>query len=174
MSSASGDLTAQLQAARAEIAALKAALGGGAHAGRAPVTVMSSDVVDSNPYSRLMALKRMGIVPNYEEIRDHTVMIVGVGGVGSVAAEMLTRCGIGKLILYDYDKVELANMVRSRPRVMFPFVRARCEPVCRYLSSWMLCVSGVLMLTPPCPRIAFVRCEYRPRTGSSSGQSSRG
>lgn len=38
--------------------------------------------------------------------------IVGVGGVGSVTAEMLTRCGIGKLILFDYDKVELANMNR--------------------------------------------------------------
>ena len=25
---------------------------------------------------------------------------------------MLTRCGIGKLVLYDYDKVELANMNR--------------------------------------------------------------
>merc|ERR1712066_935390 len=31
---------------------------------------------------------------------------------GSVTAEMLTRCGIGKLILFDYDKVELANMNR--------------------------------------------------------------
>jgi len=67
--------------------------------------VMSSEVVDSNPYSRLMALKRMGIVDNYERIRDCSVAIVGVGGVGSVAAEMLTRCGIGKLILFDYDKV---------------------------------------------------------------------
>ena len=38
--------------------------------------------------------------------------MVGVGGVGSVVAEMLTRCGIGKLILYDYDRVELANMNR--------------------------------------------------------------
>lgn len=73
---------------------------------------MSDEVVDSNPYSRLMALKRMHIVKNYEQIRDCTVIIVGVGGVGSVAAEMLTRCGIGKLILYDYDKVELANMNR--------------------------------------------------------------
>lgn len=36
----------------------------------------------------------------------------GIGGVGSVAAEMLTRCGIGRLLLYDYDKVELANMNR--------------------------------------------------------------
>ena len=40
-----------------------------------------------------MALKRMGIVQNYEQIREKTVLIVGVGGVGSVAAEMLTRCG---------------------------------------------------------------------------------
>ncbi|CAB3240093.1 unnamed protein product [Arctia plantaginis] len=41
-----------------------------------------------------------------------SVAVVGVGGVGSVTAEMLTRCGIGKLILFDYDKVELANMNR--------------------------------------------------------------
>ncbi|CAH9096058.1 unnamed protein product [Cuscuta epithymum] len=79
---------------------------------RSKVKDMSSEVVDSNPYSRLMALQRMGIVENYERIRGFSVAIVGIGGVGSVAAEMLTRCGIGRLLLYDYDKVELANMNR--------------------------------------------------------------
>ena len=59
-----------------------------------------------------MALQRMGVVDNYEDIKTHSLIIVGVGGVGSVAAEMLARCGVGKLILYDYDKVELANMNR--------------------------------------------------------------
>lgn len=59
-----------------------------------------------------MALQRMGIVQNYERIREKTVAVVGVGGVGSVTTDMLTRCGIGKLILFDYDKVELANMNR--------------------------------------------------------------
>lgn len=44
-----------------------------------------------------MALKRMGIVDNYEKIRELSVAVVGVGGVGSVTAEMLTRCGIGKV-----------------------------------------------------------------------------
>jgi ubiquitin-like modifier-activating enzyme 5 len=73
---------------------------------------MTTDVKDTNPYSRLMALKRMGVVNNYEKIRSYTVLIVGIGGVGSVTAEMLCRCGIGKLILFDYDKVELANMNR--------------------------------------------------------------
>ncbi|CAM4795124.1 unnamed protein product [Rotaria magnacalcarata] len=81
-------------------------------ASRVRIDKMSAEVVDTNPYSRLMALQRMGIVKDYERIRDFSVMIVGVGGVGSVAAEMLTRCGIGKLLLYDYDKVELANMNR--------------------------------------------------------------
>ncbi|KAG8442834.1 hypothetical protein GDO86_011590 [Hymenochirus boettgeri] len=79
---------------------------------RVKIEKMSAEVVDSNPYSRLMALKRMGIVEDYEKIRTFAVAVVGVGGVGSVTAEMLTRCGIGKLLLFDYDKVELANMNR--------------------------------------------------------------
>ena len=54
----------------------------------------------------------MGVVDNYELISQQTVIIVGVGGVGSVTAEMLTRVGVGKLILFDYDKVEIANMNR--------------------------------------------------------------
>ncbi|KAL2804340.1 ubiquitin-like modifier-activating enzyme 5 isoform 1 [Daubentonia madagascariensis] len=86
--------------------------GGDGVGGRARIEKMSPEVVDSNPYSRLMALKRMGIVNDYEKIRTFAVAIVGVGGVGSVTAEMLTRCGIGKLLLFDYDKVELANMNR--------------------------------------------------------------
>jgi len=97
-------LTEELEAEKRKNAALQV--------GRQKIGKMSSEVVDSNPYSRLMALKRMGIVENYEKIREYTVAVVGVGGVGSVTAEMLTRCGIGKLILFDYDKVELANMNR--------------------------------------------------------------
>lgn len=85
---------------------------GGGGGGRSRIEKMSSEVVDSNPYSRLMALKRMGIVSDYEKIRTFAIAVVGVGGVGSVTAEMLTRCGIGKLLLFDYDKVELANMNR--------------------------------------------------------------
>ena len=32
-----------------------------------------------------------------KQIRDFAVIVVGIGGVGSVVAEMLTRCGIGKV-----------------------------------------------------------------------------
>lgn len=79
---------------------------------RSKIDKLSAEVIDTNPYSRLMALQRMGIVKDYEAIRTKTVAVVGMGGVGSVAAEMLTRCGVGRLLLYDYDKVELANMNR--------------------------------------------------------------
>jgi hypothetical protein len=39
---------------------------------------------------------------------------------------MLTRCGIGKLILFDYDKVELANM----NRLFFRPEQVRVTPIC--------------------------------------------
>ena len=55
----------------------------------------------------------MGIVKNYEDIRKKSVIVVGVGGVGSVAAEMLVRCGVGKLLIFDYDKVELTTRVSA-------------------------------------------------------------
>ncbi|KAI8124268.1 hypothetical protein FF38_02697 [Lucilia cuprina] len=100
---------------QAKIAELKQELEQQRHesqAARQRIEKMSAEVVDSNPYSRLMALQRMGIVKEYERIRDKAVAVVGVGGVGSVTADMLTRCGVGKLILFDYDKVELANMNR--------------------------------------------------------------
>ena len=57
-----------------------------------------------------MALKRMGVVKNYERVRDFSVAVVGIGGVGVSIVEMLTRCGVGKVIVYDYDTIELANM----------------------------------------------------------------
>lgn len=79
---------------------------------RQKIQQLSDKVVDSNPYSRLMALKKMGVCPKYEDIRMKSVIVVGVGGVGSVASEMLVRCGVGKLLIFDYDKVELANMNR--------------------------------------------------------------
>jgi ubiquitin-like modifier-activating enzyme 5 len=91
-----------------------ASVAGGGATTRAKIAAddMSAEVIDTNPYSRLMALQRMGIVSEYKKIREKSVAVVGVGGVGSVAAEMLTRCGIGRLQLYDFDTVELANMNR--------------------------------------------------------------
>lgn len=101
----------QLQAALAQAQANTTAAAA-APKPRPKMENMSAEVRDDNPYSRLMALQRMGIVKDYERIRSFSIVVVGLGGIGSVAAEMLTRCGVGKLLLFDYDKVELANMNR--------------------------------------------------------------
>lgn len=106
------DVVQQVDAVPEAAAAAAPAAAAGAAAPREKIDKMSAEVKDDNPYSRLMALQRMGIVENYEKVREKTVAVVGVGGVGSVAAEMLTRCGVGRLMLYDYDTVELANMNR--------------------------------------------------------------
>ena len=46
-------------------------------------------------------------------LKDSTVMIFGVGGVGSHCIEALARSGIGRLILIDNDTVSLTNINRQ-------------------------------------------------------------
>lgn len=42
-----------------------------------------------------------------------SVLVVGVGGVGGYAAEMLARSGVGKLTLLDADDVSVSNINRQ-------------------------------------------------------------
>ena len=42
-----------------------------------------------------------------------TILIVGLGGVGSYLLESLTRSGIGKFIIVDYDVVDITNINRQ-------------------------------------------------------------
>ena len=86
-------MCASLAAAEGNMAGLHTGLMPVGNGRRQKIHKMSPEVVDSNPYSRLMALQRMGVVERYAEIQDHTVAIVGIGGVGAVAAESLARCG---------------------------------------------------------------------------------
>lgn len=48
-----------------------------------------------------------------QRLRRATVMILGVGGVGSHCIEALARSGVGKLILVDNDTVSLTNINRQ-------------------------------------------------------------
>ena len=62
------------------------------------------------------ALKRVALLigeEGLEKLKRSAVLIVGVGGVGSYAAEALARSGIGKLILVDADQVALSNLNRQ-------------------------------------------------------------
>lgn len=48
-----------------------------------------------------------------ENLRNATIMVLGVGGVGSHCIEALARSGVGKLILVDNDKVSQTNINRQ-------------------------------------------------------------
>lgn len=48
-----------------------------------------------------------------ERLRDSTVTVVGLGGLGSVSSLYLTLAGVGKLTLVDQDTVELTNLHRQ-------------------------------------------------------------
>lgn len=47
------------------------------------------------------------------KLKQKTIMVLGVGGVGSHCIEALARCGVGKLILVDNDTVSLTNINRQ-------------------------------------------------------------
>ena len=49
-----------------------------------------------------------------KRLATSTVAICGLGGLGSNIAIALARAGIGKLILIDYDKVDLTNLHRQQ------------------------------------------------------------
>lgn len=48
-----------------------------------------------------------------EKMRNSTVAVLGVGGVGSFTVEALARTGVGKLILIDKDDVDITNINRQ-------------------------------------------------------------
>lgn len=48
-----------------------------------------------------------------EKLKNTTVAILGVGGVGSFAAEACARSGIGRIILVDKDNVDITNVNRQ-------------------------------------------------------------
>lgn len=48
-----------------------------------------------------------------EKLKKSKVAIFGIGGVGSYAAEALGRCGIGTLVLIDFDDICSSNINRQ-------------------------------------------------------------
>ena len=50
-----------------------------------------------------------------EKLASKHVLIVGLGGVGSFAAEFLARAGVGSMTIVDGDTVDITNINRQLP-----------------------------------------------------------
>lgn len=84
-------------------------------------------------------LQRMELLigeDNLEKLKRSTVMIVGVGGVGSYAAEGLARSGVGTLILADGDTVALSNLNRQIHAVYATIGRSKTEVMKERIESY--------------------------------------
>ena len=46
-------------------------------------------------------------------LKDKTILIVGIGGVGGYVVESMVRCGIGHIVLVDFDIVDISNINRQ-------------------------------------------------------------
>ena len=58
-----------------------------------------------------------------------SVLVVGLGGVGSWAAEMICRSGVGRMMLVDADVVDVTNINRQMPALVSTVGRPKCDVV---------------------------------------------
>jgi len=80
----------------------------GPAAGGAADTAGSADLE-----RRFGGLRRLYGDAAYARLRAARVAVVGLGGVGSWAAEALARCGVARLVLIDLDHVAESNVNRQ-------------------------------------------------------------
>ncbi|MCQ2071464.1 MAG: sulfur carrier protein ThiS adenylyltransferase ThiF [archaeon] len=59
------------------------------------------------------AMKARNSIAVKEGLKNACVGVAGLGGLGSNICEFLTRAGVGKLVICDFDRVDLSNMNRQ-------------------------------------------------------------
>ena len=60
-------------------------------------------------------------------LRNANVLVVGVGGVGAYAAEMIVRTGVGRMTIADADRVSNTNINRQLVALHSTIGREKCD-----------------------------------------------
>lgn len=68
-----------------------------------------------------------------ERLRNARVLVVGLGGVGAYAAEMIARAGVGTLTIADADAVSESNINRQLPALHSTVGEPKAEVMARRL-----------------------------------------
>ena len=74
---------------------------------------LAASAPDADLERRFGGLRRLYGDADYEALRGLRIAVVGLGGVGSWAAEALARCGVTALTLVDLDHVAESNVNRQ-------------------------------------------------------------
>ena len=64
-----------------------------------------------------------------ERLKSAHILVVGLGGVGSWAAEMLCRAGVGEFTIIDADTVDVTNINRQMPALSTTVGKPKCSVV---------------------------------------------
>jgi len=78
-----------------------------------------------------------------KQLKNAHILVVGLGGVGSYAAEFLVRSGIGKLTIVDGDKIDETNINRQLPALQSTLGKYKTE----VMSQRLLDINPELDLT---------------------------
>ena len=70
-------------------------------------------VIPTNEEMKSAITKRIGEAMR-KKLADSTVAICGLGGLGSNIAISLARACVGRLILIDFDRVDVSNLNRQQ------------------------------------------------------------
>lgn len=70
-----------------------------------------------------------------ERLRRAHILVVGLGGVGSWAAEMLCRAGVGAMTIVDADVVDTTNINRQMPALAGTVGMPKCNVVAERLKA---------------------------------------
>lgn len=80
-----------------------------------------------------------------EIMKNSTVAVLGIGGVGSIAVEALARTGVGRIILIDKDVVDITNINRQIHALTTTIGQKKAD----------LMVERVNLINPECEAIAL-------------------
>lgn len=70
-----------------------------------------------------------------EQLMPKHVLVVGLGGVGGICAEMIVRAGVGKMTIVDADTVDLSNANRQIPALHSTAGRGKAEVMAERLKD---------------------------------------
>lgn len=80
-----------------------------------------------------------------ELMKNSTIAVLGIGGVGSIAAEALARNGVGRIIMIDKDTVDITNINRQIHALLTTIGQPKA----------MLMKERIKLINPDCDAIAL-------------------